>query len=447
MEAWRSDNRGLVGALAPVFDERDDPDLLIEGQLPAGLNGVFMRNGPNPQFEPDKYYTYPFDGTGMIHAVYLQDGRARYRNRWVLTRELAEERAAGHRIYNSSLAPPPSANLANTHIIHHAGRYLALFEGGPPYEIDRALNTVGLFTYQGKLPDVMSAHPKADPVTGELLSVQYRLDTGELLYLRADRSGHLNRIVPFKSPWPAMVHDIALTEHHAIAIVCPLVFEITPEGMPASWQPDRGTMLALIPRDARSAEEVKWIAGPPLFHWHVVNAFERDNQIEIVLPWYDSFSLTGPAKRLELHRLTVQVDSGAVKDETIDDRACEFGRINDAYLGRQARYCYVGLRDPRPGEKPQAGTFEAVARYDLTTGQKSVHRFPAGVTVGEPVFIADPQGQCEDDGFIFTFAHDAASPEGQFVILDARDVAAGPVALLRLPRRVPAGLHGSWVPD
>jgi len=78
------------------------------------------------------------------------------------------------------------------------------------------------------------------------------------------------------------------------------------------------------------------------------------------------------------------------------------------------------------------------------TGAKVVHRFPAGVTVCEPVFVADPRGGQEEDGFIFSFAHEADSAGGSFVILDARQLASEPVAVVRLPRRVPAGLHGSW---
>jgi len=446
MEPWQSDNRFLTRAFAPVFDERDDTDLIIEGEIPTSLRGVFMRNGPNPQFKPDEHYGYPFDGTGMLHAIYIEDGRAQYRNRWVLTKELAEERAAGRRIYNSSFSAPPHANLVNTNIVHHAGRYLALYEGGTPYEVDRELNTAGLFDYGGKLPGVMSAHPKVDPLSGELLSVQYDLDTGDLLYLRVDKTGNPDRIVPFHSPWPAMVHDIAITQSHVLAFICPLVFDFSKKGPPANWEPERGAMVALIPRDARVADDIKWIKAPAFFHWHIANAWEEGSRIEAVMPWYDSFSLTGPSKRLELHRLTIHTDTGTVEDQTIDDRVCEFGRINDAYLGRRARYCYVGLRSPLKGDTPQAGAFEAIARYDLTTGQKSVHQFPAGMTVCEPVFVADPQGRQEDDGFIFTFVHDAASSAGSFVILDARDLAAAPLAVIRLPRRVPAGLHGSWTP-
>jgi carotenoid cleavage dioxygenase len=446
MMTWTSQNPFLTRAFRPVFDERNDVDLEVRGRIPAGLDGVFMRNGPNPQFEPDPRYAYPFDGTGMVHAVYLDDGAARYRNRWVVTGELAQERAAGRRLFNSMFSPPPHANLANTNIVRHAGRYLALYEGGAPYEMDRELATMGLFDYQGELPGVMSAHPKTDPVTGELLSVQYDLDTGMLQYLRANRDGELDRRLAFQAPWPAMVHDIAITGQYVVAILGPLVFDLSANGPPASWQPERGSRIALIPRGASAASQVRWISGPPFFNWHTVNGYDEDGRVELVVPWHESFSLTAPAKRLELHRLTIHIDQGRVEDRPLDDRACEFGRINDAYLGRKARYGYVGLRDPHPGQPTQPGAFEAIARYDLASGRKVVHRFAPGMTACEPVFAADPYGSREEDGYILTFLHDAGSETGLFLILDARDLAAEPVATITLPRRVPAGLHGSWVP-
>lgn len=446
MMPWQSTNPALSGTLTPVFDERDDVNLAIEGELPQGLQGVFMRNGPNPMFEPGPGYTYPFDGTGMVHAIYLEDGQARYRNRWVRTREFNEETAAGGRLYNVGFGPPPHANLANTNIVRHAGRFLALYEGDLPYQLDADLNTLGLFDGQGKLPGVMSAHPKLDPATGELLSVSYDLETGTLHYLRATPTGELDRCVPIVAPWSAMVHDIAITPRYVVVLLCPLVFDFTRQGPPANWEPERGSRVALIPRDAQRADEVRWIEGPAFFHWHTLNAFEEQGRIEVSLPWYEAFTLGPGPKRLELHRIVIDTEANTVQDQRLDDRPCEFGRINEAYLGRKARYGYVGLRDPRPGETPQAGAFESIARYDLQTGKKRVHRLPPGVTVGEPVFVADPRGKAEEDGFLFTFTHDANSDEGGFLILDARDLGAQPVASIRLPRRVPAGLHGNWMP-
>lgn len=405
-----------------------------------------MSNGPNPQYKPDDHYAYPFDGTGMVHAIYIENGRARYRNRWVMTKEMQQERGAGHHIVNSSFSAPPHADLANTNIIHHAGRYLALYEAGVPYELDHDLNTLGLFNYEGKLPSVMSAHPKLDPYTGELLSVAYDAKTGAFAYLRANKQGQLDTVVPFQGPWGTLVHDISITENHVVAFVGPFVFDRSRPGPPATWQPDRGTMIVVIPRNAKSSKDVIWIQSAPFFQFHTMNAFEEGNRIEVTFPWYESFSLTHPSSRLELHRLTLDLQKKSVADEALDDRACEFSRVNDAYLGRKARYGYVGLRNPRPGERPQMGAFEAMARYDLTSGKKVVHPFPAGSTVCEPLFVADPHGKSEEDGFVFSFVHQQNEPGGSFVILDARHLSGKPLATVHLPRRVPAGLHGSWIP-
>jgi carotenoid cleavage dioxygenase len=383
----------------------------------------------------------------MVHAVYLKDGRARYRNRWVLTDELAQERAAGRRLFNSTFSPPPYANLANTSVARHAGRILALYEGGAPYELDREAGTVGRFDYGGKLPGVMSAHPKIDPRTGELLSVQYDLEACRLIYMRADAQGRLDRVVVFDAPWRAMVHDIAITETHVVAFICPLVFDLSGQGPPAAWQPERGSMVALIPRDCKSPADVSWIPAGAFFHWHTVNAFEEEGRIEVTMPWYDNFSLDGSARKLELHRLVIDPAAKTVQDIALDGTPCEFGRINDAFLGRKARFGYLGLRLPRPGESSQPGTFEAVARYDLRSGERQAYLLAPGMSMCEPVFVPNPGGSREDDGYIVAFVHDEGSPGGLFIMLDARNLEAGPVATVMLPRRVPAGLHGAWMPD
>jgi len=447
VESRTSHSPFLTRAFAPVSDERYEQNLSVEGELPRDLNGAFIRNGPNPLFEPDARYAYPFDGTGMLHAVYLENGRAAYRNRWVATAELLQERAAGKRLFHSTFSPPPHANLANTNIIVHGGRFLALYEGGVPYEVDRQLGTRGAFDYAGRLKTFMSAHPKKDPQTGELLAIAYNLRETRLTYLRATADGRLDRSVDIAPPWPVMIHDIAITRRFVIACVNPFVFDFSGKGPPATWQPDRGARLMLIPRDARSADAVRWIECAPFFNFHMVNAFEDGERIALALPWYDAYTLTHDRPiKLELHRLTIDLADGKVADTRLDELPCEFGRVDDRLLGARTRYGYVGLRDPRPNETPQVGSFESFARYDLATGEKTVHRFAGGETVCEPVFVARPGGTREDDGYIASFVHEEGKPGGSFVLLDARRLDAAPIARIRLPRRVPAGLHGSWVP-
>jgi carotenoid cleavage dioxygenase len=163
-----------------------------------------------------------------------------------------------------------------------------------------------------------------------------------------------------------MVHEISITENHVVAFIGPLVFDRSRPGPPATWQPDRGTMIAVIPRNAKSDKDVIWIQSPPFFQFHTMNAFEAGNQIEVSFPWYDSYSLTHPSSRLELHRLVIDLQKRSVGDHALYDQACEFSRINDAYIGRKARYGYVGLRDPRPGEKPP---FARTGNYLLCKGR------------------------------------------------------------------------------
>jgi carotenoid cleavage dioxygenase len=104
---WTSDDPHLSGNYLPVARELDVPNLrVISGKIPADLSGAYMRNGPNPLFKPI-YYAYPMDGDGMIHAVYFENGRARYRNRFVQTGGLKAERRAGRAIYGSFTHPVP----------------------------------------------------------------------------------------------------------------------------------------------------------------------------------------------------------------------------------------------------------------------------------------------------------------------------------------------------
>ena len=132
----------LQGLMAPVTDERDDRDLQVIGEIPAGVRGMFVRTGPNPQFAPLGAY-HPFDGDGMLHAVYFEDGKARYRNRWIESKGLLAERARGHACYGgmSNFQFPPSdvieeggmlKNTANTATVRHAGRMFSLLEAAPP---------------------------------------------------------------------------------------------------------------------------------------------------------------------------------------------------------------------------------------------------------------------------------------------------------------------------
>ena len=156
-------------------------DLVVEGEIPRELHGTLYRNGPNPQFAPRGKYHW-FDGDGMIHALTIGDGKAHYRNRWVRTQGFQMEREAGESFFgglaNFANSDPRAEgifpNAANTNIIGHGGKLLALWEAGPPHELDpHTLETIGPYDFDGQLLGPMTAHPKIDPETGELFFFGY----------------------------------------------------------------------------------------------------------------------------------------------------------------------------------------------------------------------------------------------------------------------------------
>ena len=123
----------LTGVYAPVFDELELTGLtLIKGSIPANLNGVYLRAGPNARYAPNGRY-HPFDGDGMVHSAQFDNGQLTYRNRWVQTDAFVEEQAAGHATHygiRETLKGRTDKRLkdtANTDVVGHRGRALALW--------------------------------------------------------------------------------------------------------------------------------------------------------------------------------------------------------------------------------------------------------------------------------------------------------------------------------
>jgi carotenoid cleavage dioxygenase-like enzyme len=414
-----------------VFAELDAEDLPVEGEIPRELRGVFLRNGPSPIFEPTAGQS-PVNAPGMIHAVYLDNGAAHYRNRWVQTKELLAEWQAGKQLRAASYP-------ANAHVVIHAGHLLALGECGLPYRLDRELHTLGPEDFGGALPGGFSSHPKVDPETGEMIAVASNAAESRLDYLVLSSAGVLTKLISFDSPWPAKVHDIAVTRNYVVVFVCPYVLE-WPQ---PRWRPGMGTAVALIPR--RGTEHgIRWFEGQPFFHLHVMNAFEAEQYIELQLPWYPSWGVPEPG-RAELHRLRINLENRTVLDERLDNCHCEFPRINDRFAMRENRYGYAAFRNSRPGERQEPGAFEALARYDFYTASRTVHTLCTGEFASEPVFVPARGATKEDEGYILVFVYSAAQNRSALHIYAARDLNGHALARILLPCRVPAGSHGSWV--
>lgn len=453
----------LEGNFAPVRDETTAYDLPVEGAIPAALEGRYLRNGPNPT-GPDPGHW--FFGEGMLHGVELTGGRATwYRNRYVRTPSFE----AGKHIVGESGMLDLEANLANTHVVAHGGKILALVENTLPTEVTRELDTVGTYDYGGKLTTAMTAHPKRCPVTGELHFFGYGVFPPLLTYHRADAAGNLVQSEEITVPGPTMIHDFAITEHSVVFMDLPVVCDpmlLMQKTMPYRWSDDYGARIGImartrgaggVPQTGRGAgdaprwdsgdADVKWFEIEPCYVFHPLNAAERQpGHLEIDVARYPHLwrDLQDAFEPTTLHRWTVDVAAGTVKEETLDDRSVEFPRVDERKVGQPARFGYAV--HTRPG--PDGFAMETnLVKYDLASGTTEEHNFGPGCVPGEGVFVPASADAGEDDGYVLAYVYDAARDGSDLVILDASDFAATPVAKVQLPQRVPFGFHGSWVSD
>jgi len=462
-----ADHPDLRDNMFPVDREIDLATCDVVGAVPAGLRGHFVRNGPNQMFEPvGKYHT--FDGDGMLHGIEFLDGRVVYRNRWIRSRGLVAEIALGRSVYpglsdvlnfpDTSLVGDagPIKNRANTHIVRHAGKLFALWEQGLPTEVTPELDTVGEWNFAGRLEGAMTAHPRIDPRTGELLFFSYNLFPPYLTYYVADATGALVHRVDLDLPAPVMMHDFLITEHHAVFMDSPVVFDMNAVGTGdplMAWRPENGTRIGVLPRRG-GADEIRWFEVEPSHVQHFWNAWVDGDRIELAGCRYErvNFGLETEASDTEAGvqtigapaaRYWIDLAAGTAGWEPIDDMIGEFGRINDDRTGTRTNCLYMPAFT-RPGAL--AGDFDTIVKYDTAAGTRDIWYAGDAGHVGEVVFAPDPDGTAEDQGWLLTLAHDDQRATSEVLILDARDVASGPVARVRLPHRVPFGFHANWFP-
>lgn len=446
----------LTGWMAPVPDEIDAVDLPVEGALPPELDGRYLRNGSNPLPGVDPGHN--FIGQGMLHGVYLGDGQAKsYRNRWVRTPTLQ-----GARPINPDGTRNLSASVANTSVLQYNDAIFALVENCLPFAITADLETIGSYDFQGKLKTAMTAHPKRDPTTGELHFFGYDFRPPFLTYHVASAAGQLLRSETISVTGPTMMHDFAITEHYIIWLDLPVVFDMKlamNPGMPYRWSDEYPPRIGVMPRTGSGAD-TGWVSVEPGYSFHVGNAHE-DSAGRIVLEAvnYDGQSFNSTWKPLggvstlraghalmpisggTLYRWLIDPADGLVSEDSVDDLEVEFPMINGAHIGRANRYTYavnLPLVTERTGGK--------LVKYDRTTGQRTVHELSTGWIPGEPVFVPARGATAEDDGWLISIVTHATADAAQLLVNAASSLSDPPVAIVHLPRRVPAGFHGAWIP-
>jgi carotenoid cleavage dioxygenase len=460
---WTSDDPHLSGNYLPVAREVDVAGLpIISGRIPRDLSGAYMRNGPNPRFKPI-YYAYPMDGDGMIHAVYFDNGQARYRNRFVQTSGFVTETRAGRAIYGSLTHPVPVdpaligpggdpgpiKNGAFISVLRHGGHLLALDEASTCYELTMDLDTIGEWKAGTDKPISLGAHNRRHPKTGALFTLAYSLREPTVEFHQIDASGNVAKTFSIALAAPTMIHDFILTERHIVLLACPAIFDLkaAQSGKPLlQWQPSLGTRIGLIALDGSS---VNWIAADPFFVFHFANGFERGGHLFLDYVRHERLNLgytAGNQKVPTLHRMNINLANHKIADNEIADMVVEFPRVNDALNALPTRFVYLPtLTKSLQLANPPSATFNTMMKVNTETGDIVRHDFGNRVA-GEATFIPRKANGREDDGYLAIFAFDPATRNSDLVLLDAAHIDAEPVAVIRMPQRVPQGLHGAWIP-
>jgi len=463
----QNDSPVLTGAYAPIETEVVGEDLPVIGEIPRDLNGLYVRNGPNRRFAAEGRYHW-FDGDGMLHAVRFDAGKVTYRNRWVRTRALAEELAAGRALWKGVMEPPrrdrpdmPLKDTSNTDVTFHAGKLLTMwYLAGDVYQIDpETLETVARADWNGTLKTTVSAHSKVDEHTGEFIFFDYGRAHPYMSYGVVGPDGALKHWIPVELPGPRLPHDMAITPNYTILHDLPLFHDRDALGAgrhKVRFYPDLPARFAVIPRYG-TVDQVRWFEAEPCFIYHVVNAWEDGDEVVMVAcrfrtptdrhgdPDPERFATMIAHLQMDayLYQWRFNLRNGRCKESMIDDTLnSEFPSINSGVRGRRNRYAYHVKMANRNLDEP---LFTGLVKYDIDTGAYTAWSEGRGFWYNEAPFAPRDHPSSEDDGYVVSFVWNARGRRSEVQIFDAQDFGHGPIARVIVPQRVPNGFHATWV--
>lgn len=471
----------FVGIYEPSRLEVDVEDLVVEGQVPEQIRGTFYQVAPDPAYPPMLGHDIFFNGDGAVTAFRFDQGRVSVKRRYVQTARLQAQRRE-HRslngIYRNVYTNDPLAaknnSTANTTVITHNGVLLALKEDSLPYALDPVtLDTIGVWDFHGQIKSAtFTAHPKLDPNNGDLLCFAYEAKgdgSPDIAYYEIDAAGKLKREIWFKAPYAAMIHDFAVTENHVVFPIIPLTVDVDrmKKGGPHfQWQPDLPQLFGVLPRDG-SAEDVRWFYGPADgFQGHTLNSFEEQGVLYVDMPvtsgniFYffpqeDGFVPPPESLKSSLMRwaFDLKSDNDQVEPKPLTTFICEFPRCDERYTGQRYRHAFMLAFDPSlPYDFERLGPppfqfFNQLAHVNVETGETRAWYAGDAECFQEPIFVPRSVDAEEGDGFVISVMNRLRTESSELVVLDARNMSAGPVARIKLPFRLRMSLHGNWTPD
>tara|TARA_R110002072_G_scaffold121605_3_gene255596 strand:- start:1757 stop:3241 length:1485 start_codon:yes stop_codon:yes gene_type:complete len=466
-----------LGGYETLFDELSywiDADN-ITGQIPADLEGTLFYNCPGRNRIGDQQYGHWFDGDGMISAVTITGGRVHYKNRYVRTPKYIDETAAQKILYRGVGTQIPGGplknmfrapgNAANTSVILHGGKLLALWEGGKPWELDPAtLETIGEYTYDGGLTTMQpfSAHPRVDPHSGDLYNFGvFGVPRPKLHLYKIDLSGNMVANTSQYVGDYSMCHDFAITDRHAIFILCPafmrspfkFLFGLQSVFEAIEYDASKNTKVIVV--DLASARIVREFEFDCFFGFHLGNARQQGDEVSVDALCLDTMDVMGGLSDVfmergdnfkflddgaRFYRLSLNLATGASEKRLVEGSlAGEFPTWNPHCTGRDNRYTWLGTIV----ENGTPYSFNAFQKIDHQTGELKLHDFGEGRFTAEPNFIPMAGSAAEDAGYLVSIVYNQARAKSEIVIVDACDMQRE-LAVIPLTHHVPFGFHGHF---
>lgn len=443
----------LRGVHVPMKQEETISAMQVTGNIPAELDGRYMRIGPNPVTTPDEASYHWFTGDGMAHGIRVKGGEAVwYRNRWIrsnaVSDALGEERKPGTR--------KPRTDNANTNIVEIGGKTFAIVEaGGFPVELTDELETVAHNPFEGTLTNGFSAHPHFDPKTGEAHAIVYDAPVADTVWhVVVSPEGKVTREEPIAVKDGPSIHDCQITENYVLVFDLPATFSmkrmLAGYAFPYDWNPDHGARVGLLRKDGKGSETIWCQLDEPCYVYHPANAYETDDGkvvVDVVVheSTYAStaFGPGGAWSRFE--RWTVDPATQKVERKILSDRAQEFPRYDERLTSQPYRYAYCISLGGGEGDFDIGGT--ELFKHDLQTDQTLTRDFGTNRHPGEFVFVPRSDDAGEDEGWLIGLVIDAENETTELTILNADDFLGEPQAVIHVPHRIPPGFHGNWVAE
>jgi carotenoid cleavage dioxygenase-like enzyme len=475
---------------APVFAELTHASVAVTGEIPADLEGVYIRNGTNTQFPATKVRAHMFNGAGMLHQVTISGGKATYSNTYIRTPRFEFERFAGREVYvnfsdvagggqagadkialvarKKKLGLIPNlteyeAVQSSTAIQYHHGKLYCLNEAGYPFVLDAKvvdgrlhLDGSGRFEkWNGKLASPFSAHPRIDPETGDMYNIAKDASNGgiSLAHIHDGELESFATIVQQDAgqPFVAYVHDYFLTENYLvfpdISMRSSAERLLGPQGSVFFFDPNYKLRWGVVKRDFQPGDTVRWFqTDKPGSIWHMVNGWEEqraDGGTDIVLfaPRFHDYPsdmpIHTPAEpHAKFNKWVLNLETGQVtEDKQLLDGGHERPSLNLDYVGRKNRFAYL-LDEARDGYMGKG-----VLKYDMLD-EREVAYFDYGQAYGgEALFVPRAGANAEDEGYLLDLLMDG--DKAFLVVIDARTMTE--IARLDLPQRVPFGVHACWL--